>query len=88
MVGREHKAASGHLSLGLSLLAESGVLGGASLEAVLESSGNVLEVAGAASADGPSPLGLLAPVVCRGKELDDILESVQHGSTVVSHIET
>lgn len=63
MVGREHKNASGHLSLGLSLLAESGVLGGASLEAVLESSGNVLEVAGAASADGPSPLGLLAPVV-------------------------
>lgn len=50
------------------LLANPGVLGGASLEAVLESSGNVLEVAGAASADGPSPLGLLAPVVCEEEE--------------------
>lgn len=59
----------GHLRLLLSgLLANPGVLGGAGLEAVLESSGNVLEVAAATSANGPSPLGLLAPVVCKERK--------------------
>lgn len=84
VVGEERAVsnASGRLSLGLSLLAESGVLGGASLEAVLESSGNVLEVAGAASADGPSPLGLLAPVVCVKRWLDyNSRRYTKHGNT-------
>lgn len=59
-------APDGHLGRRLSsLLAELGGLGGAGLEAVLESSGNFLEVAAAAGANGPSPLGLLAPVVCK-----------------------
>lgn len=39
-------------------------LGDAGLETVLEAAGDVLEVAHAASADGLSPLGLLAPVDC------------------------
>ena len=41
-----------------------GVLGHTGPEAVLESAGDVLEVAHAAGADGVSALGLLAPVVC------------------------
>lgn len=50
----------------LSLLGRSTsrTLGLASLEAVLESSGDVLEVTAAAGTDGLSPLGLLGPVVC------------------------
>lgn len=40
------------------------ILGCASLEAVLEFAGDVLEVPHAAGADGLSALGLLAPVVC------------------------
>lgn len=41
-----------------------GVLGDASLEAILEAAGDFLEVPHAAGADGLSALGLLAPVVC------------------------
>lgn len=49
---------------GLALaLGTASTLGLADLEAVLESPGNVLEVAHAAGTDGLSPLGLLAPVV-------------------------
>lgn len=51
----------------LSLLVDApGALGLASLEAVLESSGHILEVAGSAGADGLSSLRLLGPVVCTG----------------------
>lgn len=52
----------------LSLLVDApGALGLASLEAVLESSGHILEVAGSAGADGLSSLRLLGPVVCTGQ---------------------
>lgn len=42
------------------------VLGDTSLEAVLEATGDILEVPQAAGADGLSALGLLAPVVLSG----------------------
>lgn len=51
-------------NLGLLLGRAPGALGLAGLEAVLESPGDVLEVAHAAGADRLSPLGLLAPVDC------------------------
>jgi hypothetical protein len=43
-----------------------GVLGDTGLETVLEAAGDVLEVSHAASSDGLSTLGLLAPVVLSG----------------------
>lgn len=43
-----------------------GVLGDTGLETVLEAAGDVLEISHAASSDGLSALGLLAPVVLSG----------------------
>jgi len=51
---------------GRSGLGASGVLGVADTEAVVESSGDMLEVLHAAGTGGLSSLGLLGPVVCGG----------------------
>lgn len=79
MSGKEEgKGFAGHVvierflsfpSLRRLLVGAAGTLGSTSLEAVLESSGNVLEVAHAAGADGLSSLSLLAPVDCRNTAL-------------------
>jgi hypothetical protein len=53
-----------HPSTILCLCRTSGILGNTGAESVLEEAGDFLEVSHAASSDGLSSLGLLAPVVC------------------------
>jgi hypothetical protein len=63
--------------LGLLASSASGALGLTRLEAVLESSGHILEVASSAGTDGLSSLSLLGPVVCEDWSVLHVQKSVE-----------